>query len=86
MIPTMPAQDSYTRLSCPHPDCRLFKQPSAGNIVHHSWTGRRTHIERLQCTVCDREFSEREGTLMARSKLPEKTGRTRAQVPAMGRV
>jgi IS1 family transposase len=31
------------------------------------------HIERLRCTACGREFSEREGTLMARSKLPEDT-------------
>jgi hypothetical protein len=31
------------------------------------------HIERLRCTACDREFSEREGTLMARSKLSEDT-------------
>jgi len=31
------------------------------------------HIERLRCTACAREFSEREGTLMARSKLPEDT-------------
>jgi hypothetical protein len=30
-----------------------------------------TPPERLRCTVCDREFSEREGTLMVRSKLPE---------------
>jgi len=27
----------------------------------------------LRCTLCHREFSEREGTLMARSKLPETT-------------
>jgi hypothetical protein len=41
--------------------------------VHRSWTGTHKHIERLRCTACDREFSEREGTLMARSKLPEDT-------------
>jgi len=27
----------------------------------------------LRCTACDREFSEREGTLLVRSKLPEDT-------------
>jgi hypothetical protein len=31
------------------------------------------HIERLRCTACGREFSSRQGTLMARSKLPEET-------------
>ena len=73
MIQTTPAQDRYTRFSCPNPRCAWFNQPGKGNITHRSWTGIRKHIERLRCTACDREFSEREGTLMARSKLPEDT-------------
>jgi len=73
MIPTLPAPESYTRCSCPNPQCVQFNRPGAGNIVHRSWTGQHKHIERLRCTVCSREFSEREGTLMARSKLPEAT-------------
>ena len=70
---TTPAPDRYTRFSCPHPRCAWFNQPGEGNITHRSWTGTHKHIERLRCTACDREFSEREGTLMARSKLPEDT-------------
>ena len=73
MIPTPPAQESYTRFSCPNPQCVRFTRPGAGTIVHRSWTGQHKPIERLRCTVCSREFSEREGTLMARSKLPEAT-------------
>ena len=73
MISTTPAQERYTRFSCPNPQCACFSRPGEGNIVHRSWTGTHQHIERLRCTVCDREFSEREGTLMARSKLPEDT-------------
>jgi IS1 family transposase len=73
MIPTTPAPESYTRFSCPNPQCVQFNRPGAGNIVHRAWTGQHKHIERLRCTVCSREFSEREGTLMARSKLPEAT-------------
>jgi hypothetical protein len=73
MRPTTPAQESYTRFSCPHPPCGRFNRPGDGNIVHHSWTGKHKHIERLRCTICDCEFSEREGTLMARSKRPEAT-------------
>jgi hypothetical protein len=42
-------------------------------VVHRSWTGKHKHIERLRCTICGCEFSERAGTLMARSKLPEAT-------------
>ena len=71
MTQTTPAQQRYTRFSCPNPQCPCFNRPGAGNIVHRSWTGTRKHIERLRCTLCHREFSAREGTLMARSKLPE---------------
>jgi hypothetical protein len=73
MISTTPAPERYTRFSCPNPQGACFNRPSEGNIVHRSWTGTHKHIERLRCPVCDREFSEREGTLMARSKLPEDT-------------
>jgi Aspartate carbamoyltransferase regulatory chain, metal binding domain len=73
MRPTTPAPESYTRFSCPNPQCIRFNRPGEGNITHRSWTGMHKHIERLRCTACGREFSEREGTLMARSKLPEDT-------------
>src|SRR4029450_12045574 len=71
MTQTTPAQERYTRFSCPNPQCARFNHPGEGNLVHRSWTGTHKHIERLRCTACDREFSERAGTLMARSKLPE---------------
>jgi hypothetical protein len=73
MIPTTPTQERYTQFSCPNPDCTQFNRPGEGNIAHRSWTGKHKHIERLRCTACTREFSEREGTLMVRSKLPEDT-------------
>jgi hypothetical protein len=73
MTLTTPAQDRYTRFSCPNPPCAQFNCPGAGNMAHRSWTGTHKHIERRRCTACGREFSEREGTLMARSKLPEDT-------------
>ncbi len=73
MILTTPAQERYPRFSCPNPHCAQFNRPGTGNIAHRSWTGKARHIERLRCTLCHREFSEREGTLMARSKLPEAT-------------
>src|SRR5438105_3772435 len=73
MTLTTPAQERYTRLSCPNPQCARFNRPGEGNIAHRSWTGRHKPIERLRCTACGRECSAREGTLMARSQLPEDT-------------
>jgi IS1 family transposase len=73
MISTTPAQARYTTFSCPNPDCTQFNRRNVDTIVHRSWTGKHQHIERLRCTICGCEFSERAGTLMARSKLPEAT-------------
>jgi len=71
MTPTTPVEAKYTKFSCPNPGCSLFNQPGQGNIVHRSWTGRDKGIERLRCIFCQREFSQREGTLMAWGKLAE---------------
>src|SRR5216683_1391659 len=71
MISMTPAQVRYTTFSCPNPDCTQFNRSNVDTIVHRSWTGKHKHIERLRCTACEHEFSEREGTLMARSKLAE---------------
>jgi hypothetical protein len=84
MILTTPAPESYTRFSCPNPQCVRFNCPGAGHSVHRSWTGQHQHIERLRCPVCSRECSEREGTLMARSKLPEATVERRLQCQRWG--
>jgi transposase-like protein len=73
MILTTPAPETYTRFSCPHPHCAQFTRSGTGHIAHRAWTGKARHIARLRCPLCHREFSEREGTLMARSKLPETT-------------
>lgn len=73
MTLSTPAPERYIRFSCPNPHCARFNRPGEGNSTHRSGTGMHKHIERLRCTACDREFSEREGTLMARSKLSEDT-------------
>lgn len=71
MTPTTPVEMKYTKFSCPNPVCSVFNQPGQGNITHRAWTGKHKAIERLDCRVCGQEFSERAGTLMAQSKLPE---------------
>lgn len=72
--PTFPPADHhYSTCCCPNPSCPRRGLRGAGNIVHRSWTGKDRHIERLRCTTCGQEFSERRGTLMASSKLPEET-------------
>jgi hypothetical protein len=74
MRPTMPAHEQYTPFSCPNPAWARFNRLGEGNIAHRSWTGTHQPIERLRCPVWTRAFSQREGTLRARSKLPDETG------------
>lgn len=72
--PTFPPEAPHSSiLSCPNPHCSLRGQREAGNIAHRSWTGKDKDIERLRCTECGQEFSQRRGTLMQGSKLGEKT-------------
>ena len=73
MIPTPVMEAQYSRCTCPNQACSDFNQAGRGTIRHRSWTGKHKQIERLSCATCGREFSEREGTLMTRSKLPEST-------------
>jgi transposase-like protein len=84
MILTTPAPERYTRFSCPNPHCAQFNRSGTGHIAHRAWTGKARHIERLRCPLCHREFSEREGTLMARSKLPEATVEQLLKCPRWG--
>ena len=73
MTLSTPAPERDIRFSCPNPHCARFNRPGEGNIAHRSWPGMHKHMERLRCTACDREFSAREGSLRARSKLSEDT-------------
>jgi hypothetical protein len=73
MILTTPAPESSTRCSCPNPHCPWFNRPGEGHSAHRSWTGTHPHLDRLRCTACGRACSEREGTGLARRKLPEDT-------------
>jgi len=65
--------NDYSKFACPNTSCSLYAKFNSGNIVHRSWTGKNQEIERLRCTHCKQEFSERKATLMENAKLSEKT-------------
>ena len=75
--PSAPAPDgarpvgSLAAFACPDPDCSHFNQFDAGNLSVVGWTGQRKDIRRLYCSACGRRFTERQGTLLRYSKLPE---------------
>ena len=63
-------RDALELFACPNPDCAMFNRFDAGNLAVAERTGKHKAIRRLYCKTCSRRFSEREGSLMAYTKLP----------------
>jgi transposase-like protein len=57
--------------ACPNPDCDRFNQFDVGNLCVVERMGRNKSIRRLYCDHCQHRFSERQGSLMQYTKLPE---------------
>jgi transposase-like protein len=57
-------------LSCVNPECQQFRQAGQGNLAIRKVYGR-DRIRLLRCRSCCEEFSERCGTALFNTKLPE---------------
>jgi transposase-like protein len=57
--------------ACPNGDCADFNRFNAGNLSLAEWMGKNKAIRRLYCKTCGTRFSERQGSLMQHTKLPE---------------
>jgi len=64
---------SLAAFACPNADCTHFKRFDAGNLSVCERMGKGKQIRRLYCSACGHRFSEREGTLLRYTKLPEQT-------------
>jgi transposase-like protein len=60
-------------LACPNPDRGDFNRFGAGDLSVVEWIGKDRRIRRLYCSSCGHRFSERQGTLLRYTKLPEET-------------
>jgi transposase-like protein len=69
----IPPDDDLSGFACPNEDCCDFNRFAAGNLSVCEWMGKDHRIRRLYCRSCGHRFSERQGSLMAGSKLPEET-------------
>src|SRR5262245_57351250 len=69
----VPSDSSLARFACPNPDCADFNCFDASNLSVVELTGKKKDIRRLYCNSCGHRFSERQGTLLKYSKLPEQT-------------
>ncbi len=57
--------------ACPNPECDLFNRFSASNLSVVERMGKNRAIRRLYCNHCHHRFSERAGSLMRYTKLPQ---------------
>src|SRR5262245_12571116 len=57
-------------LACVNAECQLFRQAGANNLVIRKVYGH-DHLRLLRCRSCGEEFSERRGTALFNTKLPE---------------
>jgi len=64
---------SLAAFACPNAECSHFNRFDASNLSVVEWTGKSKNIRRLYCSACKRRFTERRGTLLRYSKLPEPT-------------
>ena len=59
-------------LACVNPECHLFRRTGQGNLIVRKVYGH-DRIRLLRCRTCGEEFSERRGTALFNTKLPEAT-------------
>lgn len=70
---TPPAADALAVFACPNEDCPHFNRFGAGNLSVCEHMGKDRHIRRLYCRSCGKRFSERQGSLLEHTKLPQET-------------
>ncbi len=68
--------DDLTRFCCQKPDCALYDQRNAGNLSVCRRYGRHNSICLLYCKACKYRFSERKGTPLFQTHLPEQKARS----------
>lgn len=66
-----PANLHLSFFACPNSDCADFNRFNAGNLSIAERMGKGKAIRRLYCKTCGSRFSERQGSLMQDTKLPQ---------------
>jgi transposase-like protein len=64
------ARPDLTTLACVNPECQQFRQAGQGNLAVRKVYGR-DRLRLLRCHICCEEFSERRGSALFNTKLPE---------------
>jgi len=68
--------DDLARLCCQKPDCLTYGRRNAGNLSVCARYGKQNHIRLLYCNSCKYRFSERKGTPLFHTHLPDEKARS----------
>ena len=60
---------------CQHSSCPDYGPRGAGNLRWHGWSSKKNQIRMLYCRRCGTYFSERKGSALWQSRLPENQAR-----------
>jgi len=69
---------------CQNERCEDCGKKGLGNIYQHWWANRAKTIRNLRCRTCQKDFSERKGTVWYQSKLSREKALTLARHLAEG--
>jgi transposase-like protein len=68
--------DDLARFCCQNPDCPTYGRRDAANLSVCARYGKQGHIRLLYCNACKYRFSERKGTPLFHTHLPEEKARS----------
>jgi transposase-like protein len=68
--------DDLARFCCQNSDCPAYGQRNVGNLSACARYGKHGHIRLLYCNACKYRFSERKGTPLFHTHLPEEKARS----------
>lgn len=69
---------------CQNERCEDCGKKGLGNIYQRGWSDEKQTIRYLRCRTCQKDFSERKGTVWYQSKLPKEKALTLARHLAEG--
>jgi LacI family transcriptional regulator len=64
------------KFCCLNEQCKDFKKRGSGNISIRLWYGKKKERRLLICSTCKTTFSERKGTPLFNSKIPEEKAKS----------
>ena len=77
-------EQDWSAFACANPDCTAYGQKGLSNLRPHGWSSKARNLRCLRCTTCGHHFSQRAGTPLFGTHLPQERAVQIAQHLAEG--